>query len=209
MEAWKLLVAAAVAYLCGSFSSSVAVSKAFLHKDLRDYGSGNAGLTNSYRLMGAKLTLLVLIGDVLKAVVGVGLGGWLLGPLGRLIAGAFVIIGHMFPVFFGFRGGKGVLVGATMLFLFDWRVFLVALALFVGAVALTRWVSLGSILGAISFPISTFVCYHDVVMTVLAALMGGAVVVAHRGNIGRILSGTERRFTFGGTHELTDHREEK
>lgn len=208
MEVMKLLIIAAVAYLCGSFSSSVVVSKVFLHKDLRNYGSGNAGLTNSYRLMGGKLTLLVLLGDVLKAVISVGVGGWLLGPLGRLIAGAFVIIGHMFPVFFGFRGGKGVLVGATMLFLFDWRIFAIAFGLFVLAVAITRWISLGSMLGALSFPITTYIFYHDVMMTVLAALMGGAVIVAHHGNIGRILSGTERRFSFGGKHELTDNREE-
>ena len=204
----KLFIIAVVSYLCGSFSSSVVVSKVFLRKDLREYGSGNAGLTNSYRLMGGKLTLFVLIGDVLKAVIGVGIGGWLMGPLGRLIAGAFVMVGHMFPVFFGFRGGKGVLTGATMLVLFDWRVFLIAFALFALSVAITRWVSLGSILGALSFPITTFIFYHDVTMTVLAALMGGAVIVAHHGNIGRILSGTERRFTFGGKHELTDNREE-
>lgn len=204
----KLFIIAVVSYLCGSFSSSVVVSKVFLRKDLREYGSGNAGLTNSYRLMGGKLTLFVLIGDVLKAVIGVSIGGWLMGPLGRLIAGAFVMVGHMFPVFFGFRGGKGVLTGATMLILFDWRVFLVAFALFALSVAITRWVSLGSILGALSFPITTFIFYHDVTMTVLAALMGGAVIVAHHGNIGRILSGTERRFTFGGKHELTDNREE-
>ena len=204
----KLFIIAVVSYLCGSFSSSVVVSKVFLRKDLREYGSGNAGLTNSYRLMGGKLTLFVLIGDVLKDVIGVRIGGWLMGPVGRLIAGAFVMVGHMFPVFFGFRGGKGVLPGATMLVLFDWRVFLGAFALFVLSVAITRWVSLGSILGALSFPITTFIFYHDVTMTVLAALMGGAVIVAHHGNIGRILSGTERRFTFGGKHELTDNREE-
>lgn len=208
MDMMKLFIIAAVSYLCGSFSSSVVVSKVFLRKDLREYGSGNAGLTNSYRLMGGKLTLLVLIGDVLKAVIGVSIGGWLMGPMGRLIAGAFVMVGHMFPVFFGFRGGKGVLTGATMLLLFDWRIFLIAFVLFVLSVAITRWVSLGSILGAISFPITTHLFYHDIKMTVLAALMGGAVVVAHRSNIGRILSGTERCFTFGGKHELTDNREE-
>lgn len=208
MDMMKLFIIAVVSYLCGSFSSSVVVSKVFLRKDLREYGSGNAGLTNSYRLMGGKLTLLVLIGDVLKAVIGVSIGGWLMGPMGRLIAGAFVMVGHMFPVFFGFRGGKGVLTGATMLALFDWRVFLVAFVLFVLSVAITRWVSLGSILGALSFPITTYIFYHDIVMTILAALMGGAVIIAHHGNIGRILSGTERRFTFGGKHELTDNREE-
>ena len=204
----KLFIIAVVSYLCGSFSSSVVVSKTFLKKDLREYGSGNAGLTNSYRLMGGKLTLLVLVGDVMKAVIGVSIGGLLMGPLGRLIAGAFVMVGHMFPLFFGFRGGKGVLTGATMLLLFDWRVFLIAFVLFMLSVAITRWVSLGSILGAFSFPITTFIFYHDVTMTILAALMGGAVIVAHHGNIGRILSGTERRFAFGGKHELTDNREE-
>ena len=208
MNVMKLIIIAVVSYLCGSFSSSVAVSKAFLKKDLRDYGSGNAGLTNSYRLMGGKLTLLVLLGDVLKAVIGVSVGGWLLGPLGRLIAGGFVITGHMFPVFFGFRGGKGVLTGGTLLLLYDWRVFAVAMTLFLLAVAITRWVSLGSILGALSFPITTHIFYHDMTMTVLAVLMGGAVIIAHHGNIGRILSGTERRFTFGGKHELRDNREE-
>lgn len=204
----KLFIIAVVSYLCGSFSSSVAVSKTFLKKDLREYGSGNAGLTNSYRLMGGKLTSLVLIGDVLKAVIAVGLGGWLMGSVGRLIAGAFVIVGHMFPVFFGFRGGKGVLTGGAFLLMFDWRIFAIAMTLFLLAVGITRWVSLGSILAASSFPITIWIFYHNVPMTILAVLMGGAVVVAHRGNIGRILSGTERRFSFGGQHELTDHREE-
>lgn len=204
----KLFIIAVVSYLCGSFSSSVAVSKTFLKKDLREYGSGNAGLTNSYRLMGGKLTSLVLIGDVLKAVIAVGLGGWLMGSVGRLIAGAFVIVGHMFPVFFGFRGGKGVLTGGAFLLMFDWRIFAIAMTLFLLAVGITRWVSLGSILAASSFPITIWIFYHNVPMTILAVLMGGAVVVAHRGNIGRILSGTERRFAFGGQHELTDHREE-
>jgi glycerol-3-phosphate acyltransferase PlsY len=204
----KLFIIAVVSYLCGSFSSSVAVSKTFLKKDLREYGSGNTGLTNSYRLMGGKLTSLVLVCDVLKAVIAVGLGGWLMGPVGRLIAGAFVIVGHMFPVFFGFRGGKGVLTGGAFLLMFDWRIFAIAMTLFLLAVGITRWVSLGSILAASSFPITIWIFYHNVPMTILAVLMGGAVVVAHRGNIGRILSGTERRFSFGGQHELTDHREE-
>ncbi|MBQ8586446.1 MAG: glycerol-3-phosphate acyltransferase, partial [Butyricicoccus sp.] len=179
MDIMKLLIIAVVSYFCGSFSSSVIVSKTFLKKDLRNYGSGNAGLTNSYRLMGGKLTLLVLVGDVLKAIISVGVGGWLMGPMGRLIAGAFVIIGHMFPVFFGFRGGKGVLTGGAFLLMFDWRIFAIAMTLFLLAVGITRWVSLGSMLGALSFPITTYIFYHDVTMTVLAALMGGAVIVAH------------------------------
>ena len=147
-------IIAASAYLLGSLSFAIIICKLTLGKDIRSYGSGNAGLTNAYRTMGAGKTLLVLFGDIAKAAAALAIGGVLAGMMGKLVAGIFVILGHVFPVYFGFRGGKGVLVGATMLVFLDWRIFLVALVLFVIAVALTRWVSLGSILGAISFPIT-------------------------------------------------------
>lgn len=107
-----------------------------------------------------------------------------------------MILGHMFPVYFGFRGGKGVLVGAVMLLLFDWRIFLIAFVLFFAAVFVTRWISLGSILGAISFPITTFLFYHDPVLTAMAFGMAVAVVFMHRSNIARILHGEENKFSF-------------
>ena len=120
----------------------------------------------------------------------------LAGPLGKLTAGIFVILGHMFPLYFGFKGGKGVLVGAVMLAVFDWRVFGIAFLLFVLAVALTKWISLGSILGAISFPITTWAFYHDPILTAMAAGMAAAVIFMHRSNIGRILRGEENKFSF-------------
>lgn len=189
-------VIAISAYLLGSLSFAIIVCKMTLHKDIRDYGSGNAGLTNAYRTMGASKTLLVLLGDIAKGAAAVAIGALLGGPLGKLIAGVFVILGHMFPVYFGFRGGKGVLVGAVMLALFDWRIFLAALALFLIAVVFTRWISLGSVLGAASFPITMFIFYRDPVMVGIAFGMAVAVIIMHRANIGRMLRGEENKFSF-------------
>ncbi len=189
-------IIAVCAYLLGSLSFAIIVSKLTLGKDIRNYGSGNAGLTNAYRTMGAKKTLLVLLGDIAKGAAAVSIGMVLAGPVGKLTAGIFVILGHMFPLYFGFKGGKGVLVGAVMLAFFDWRVFGIAFLLFVLAVALTKWISLGSILGAISFPITTWAFYHDPILTAMAAGMAAAVIFMHRSNIGRILRGEENKFSF-------------
>lgn len=196
MTFFDFLIIAASAYLLGSLSFAIIVCRLTLHRDIRNYGSGNAGLTNAYRTMGAAKTLLVLFGDIAKGAVAISIGGMLAGPIGKLIAGVFVILGHVFPVYFGFRGGKGVLVGATMLALFDWRIFLVAIALFILAVATTRWVSLGSILGAASFPVTMWIFYQDALLTGIALAMGVAVIFMHRSNIRRILAGTENRFSF-------------
>ena len=123
-------IIAVCAYLFGSLSFAIIVSKVTLGKDIRNYGSGNAGLTNAYRTMGAKKTLFVLLGDIAKGAAAVSVGWALGGPVGKLTAGIFVILGHMFPLYFGFKGGKGVLVGAVMLAFFDWRVFVIAFARF-------------------------------------------------------------------------------
>lgn len=202
-------VIAISAYLLGSLSFAIIVCKMALHKDIRDYGSGNAGLTNAYRTMGASKTLLVLLGDIAKGAAAVAIGALLGGPLGKLIAGVFVILGHMFPVYFGFRGGKGVLVGAVMLALFDWRIFLVALALFLIAVVFTRWISLGSVLGAASFPITMFVFYRDPVMVGIAFGMAAAVIIMHRANIGRMLRGEENKFSFQSKKTIESRTEEE
>ena len=196
MTITHFVIIAVSAYLLGSLSFAIIVSKVSLGKDIRNYGSGNAGLTNAYRTMGAGKTLFVLIGDIAKGAAAISIGAYLAGPIGKLVAGIFVILGHMFPVYFGFRGGKGVLVGAVMLLLFDWRIFLVAFVLFFAAVFATRWISLGSILGAVSFPITTFAFYRDPVLTAMAFGMAVAVIFMHRSNIVRILHGEENKFSF-------------
>ena len=198
MTLTRFVIIAVCAYLLGSLSFAIIVSKVTLGKDIRDYGSGNAGLTNAYRTMGAGKTLFVLLGDIAKGAAAASIGMILAGPVGKLVAGIFVILGHMFPVYFGFRGGKGVLVGAVMLALFDWRIFLIAFVLFFAAVAITRWISLGSILGAISFPITITIFYRDPVLTAMAFGMAAAVVFMHRSNIMRMLRGPGNRFSFQG-----------
>ena len=189
-------IIAVCGYLLGSLSFAIIVSKLTMGEDIRNYGSDNAGLTNAYRTMGAGKTLLVLLGDVAKGAAAVAIGAILGGPVGKLVAGIFVIMGHMFPLYFGFRGGKGVLVGAVMLLLFDWRIFLIAFVLFFAAVLVTRWISLGSILGAISFPISMLIFYRDPTLIAMAFGMAAAVVFMHRANIMRMLHGEENKFSF-------------
>ena len=195
MTITRFVIIAVCAYLLGSLSFAIIVSKVTMGKDIRNYGSGNAGLTNAYRTMGAGKTLFVLIGDIAKGAAAVSIGMLLAGPVGKLVAGIFVILGHMFPLYFGFRGGKGVLVGAVMLLLFDWRMFLIAFVLFFLAVAITRWISLGSILGAVSFPITMAIFYRDPVLIAMAFGMAVAVIFMHRSNIMRMLRGQENRFS--------------
>ena len=201
------LVTMACAYLLGSLSFAIIVCKLTLGRDIRDYGSGNAGLTNAYRTMGGAKTLLVLLGDLSKAAAALAIGGALLGQGGKLLAGAFVILGHVYPAYFGFRGGKGVLVGAMTLLLLDWRIFLIALGLFIVAVAVTRWVSLGSILGAISFPFTMYYFYRSPLYTVVAVVLSGAVIYLHRSNIKRILAGKENKFTLHSKPQITKDEE--
>ena len=134
----------------------------------------------------------------------VSIGMVLAGPVGKLTAGIFVILGHMFPLYFGFKGGKGVLVGAVMLAFFDWRVFGIAFVLFLLSVIVTKWISLGSILGAVSFPITTWVFYRDPVLTAMALGMAAVVVFMHRSNIGRIIRGKENKFSIKSKKTMSD-----
>lgn len=206
LGAGVLLAAALFAYLAGCFNGSVIVSKYLLHNDVRDHGSGNAGLTNFHRVFGGPLTLAVLLTDVLKAVAAVLVGGALVGQvlgggdaglqtLGRFMAGTFCILGHMFPCFFHFRGGKGILSGGTIVFMADWRVALIAWGCFLLLVLLTRWVSLGSCAAAAAFPIATGLLLRDVPCTAFALICGVLIIWKHRSNIRRLLRGEEPKFS--------------
>lgn len=192
----NFLIIAASSYLLGSLSFAIIVCRLTLHQDIRAYGSGNAGLTNAYRTMGARKTVYVLLGDILKGVAAVTIGGMLDGQLGKLIAGVFVVVGHVFPVYFGFQGGKGVLVGAVLLALFDWRIFAIAIVLFIVIVAATKWISLGSICAALTVPFTMHFFYQDWLMTAIAIGLVAAVIFLHRANIKRIATGTENKFSF-------------
>ncbi|MCD8147882.1 MAG: glycerol-3-phosphate 1-O-acyltransferase PlsY [Clostridiales bacterium] len=197
-----LALVAAVSYLLGCCNSALILSKYILHDDVRNHGSGNAGLTNFYRVFGKRKVVFVVLGDLLKAVVSVLLGGALLGTflgwpvIGKLVGGIFCILGHSFPCMFGFRGGKGVLCGAGVILCMDWRIALICLGAFAVLVAITRWVSLGSMVAAILFPICCWFIYGNLPVTALACVAGVLVVVRHRENAKRIAQGNENKFEF-------------
>ena len=190
-------------YLLGCFNGAVIVSKYILRDDVRNHGSGNAGLTNFHRTFGGGLTLVVILCDVLKAVLAVLLGSWLFGGnpmLGKYFAALFCLLGHMFPCMFHFKGGKGILSGGTIALMIDWRVALVVWWGFLILAVLTRYVSLGSLWAGASFPFATWIFHPgtagpDPAIIALAFLLGGLVVWQHRGNAQRLLHGTERKFS--------------
>lgn len=190
-----------VSYLLGCFNGSVMTSHFIIRDDVRQRGSGNAGLTNFYRTYGARYALCVIICDMGKTVLACLIGGylmhWVVGDwtLGLLIAGIGCELGHMFPVFFGLRGGKGILSGGVLVLLLDWRVALIAWGLFAVLWLTTRYVSLGSIAATASMPVSVFLLMgHNWLYTVLSAAIAALVIWCHRGNIQRLLTGTEKKF---------------
>ena len=197
-----LLLPAVIAYFCGCFNGAVIVSKYILRDDVRSHGSGNAGLTNFYRTFGGPLTAVVILTDVLKAVVAVLVASALLGgtDFAKYWAGLFCLLGHMFPCMFGFKGGKGILSGGTIAIMIDWRVALVVWGGFLILAVATRYVSLGSVWAGGSFPFISFYVFRDTTVFVLALLCGGLVVWKHRGNIQRLLSGTESKFSLHRKH---------
>ena len=199
-------IAAVVAYFCGCFNGAVIVSKYILRDDVRNHGSGNAGLTNFHRTFGGALTAVVILCDVLKAVAAVWFGMMTAkmmvvgdGTVGILIgkywAALFCLLGHMFPCMFGFKGGKGILSGGTIALMIDWRIALVVWGGFLILVLLTRYVSLGSVWAGGSFPFATAFLYPQPIIIVLGFLCGGLVVWKHSGNIKRLLNGTESKFS--------------
>ena len=202
IEFWPFVLIAALAYFCGCFNGAVIVSKYILRDDVRNHGSGNAGLTNFYRTFGGPLTAVVILTDVLKAVLAVWLATDIINApaeavtLAKYWAGLFCLLGHMYPCMFQFKGGKGILSGGAIVLMIDWRIALLAWVGFLVLAVLTRYVSLGSVWAGASFPIATWFLYHDWVLLLLGIAMGGLTVWKHRGNIHRLLTGTESKFSF-------------
>ena len=190
-------------YLLGCFNGAVIVSKYILRDDVRNHGSGNAGLTNFHRTFGGGLTFVVILCDVLKAVLAVLLTSTVFGGAvaAKYWGGLFCLLGHMFPCMFHFKGGKGILSGGTIAIMLDWRLALLVWGGFLILAVLTRYVSLGSVFAAAAFPIGTwlFVSRNPVIMA-LALLLGGLVLYMHRGNIHRLLTGTESKFSLHKKH---------
>ena len=196
MTVIRYILVILLSYVLGCSNMALYLSK-LRGVDMRKGGSGNLGASNAMILMGWKAGTIVAVHDIGKAVVAVVLAKHFCPglPLIGAAAGVACVLGHMFPVFFGLRGGKGILSGGVLVLLLDWRVALIAWGLFVSLWLLTRYVSLGSVAATASMPVSVFFLLgHNWLYTVLSAAIAALVIWCHRGNIQRLLSGTEKKF---------------
>ena len=217
-----IILAIAVSYLLGSINSAIIVSKALYKDDIRKYGSGNAGMTNMLRTFGLKAAGLTLLGDLMKTAISIVIGSVLGGfsylggisvgglycdlPL-NYIAGFFAVIGHILPIYHGFKGGKGVLCTATLALILTPIEFAILLLVFIGLVAFTKYVSLGSVTVACLYPVVVYGHYKVIfpanaatngVMMLILILLATLIVYCHRENLKRISNGTERKISIGG-----------
>ena len=204
------VITAIIAYLIGSINFSVILSKKMAGFDVREKGSGNAGTTNMLRSVGKKAAALTLICDVLKGVVSILIAmfiGWAFKienqSLLVQIAGIAVVLGHTFPIFFGFKGGKGVATSLGILIMTNWQIGLICLVFGVLLIALTRMVSLGSCAAAVLFPVLTLFITDNYIVSqgsgylIYSIILAVIVLYNHRSNIKRIMEGNENRISFG------------
>ena len=192
------------AYLLGNLNGAVCMSNLVAHEDVRSHGSGNAGLTNFIRNYGAAKGLSVVAIDGGKATISCLVGGLLLEPYGMYdegmaIGGAAVMLGHIFPVLLGFKGGKGILSGFFVALTVDWRVALIILGVFAIAYFTTQYVSLGSVLGSVAFGVGFLILYYDNLIVMLCGVfMAALATFMHRENIKRLLHKQERKTNLFG-----------
>ena len=218
----QIILTIIISYLVGSISFSIIITRwARENEDIRKLGSGNAGFTNVLRSVGKLPAILTLAGDFAKGIVAVLIGRlifsgiatgytneWVIVNYGAYLAGFFCVIGHIYPCFFGFKGGKGILTTCAMIFMTDWRVACIVLGLFLVIVLITKIVSLGSIAAAFAYPIVTFLFKYFgeylgnegtvpfsyvISVTILSLIIGALALYKHRSNMKRILNGTEKK----------------
>lgn len=198
--ALRYFLVALLSYCLGNLNGAILVSKTLYHSDVRESGSKNGGLTNFLRVYGKKAAPLVILIDAGKAVASAFLGGVILqdtlgAEVGQGLALLFVVLGHMFPALYHFRGGKGVLAGVSALFVLDWRIGLILLCVFALVLFATRYVSLGSILCGMSLPFLVHFFIGIPVVTIECAVACFLLVFMHRSNISRLLHGCENKFS--------------
>lgn len=220
---FALIIAAAIGYLLGSLNFSIIVVQLLRGKDIRTMGSRNAGLTNTYRCCGPACAGLTLLGDVFKGILAVVLARAAASALKvgfipdndvhyiGYIAALFAIIGHVFPAYYGFKGGKGVLVGAASFLAIDFKVFIALLAIFVVILAISKYVSLSSIMATAYGPLAVFLMSlivngnsfgRSFLYLLLSLPMAAMIIWMHRSNIERLLNSTETKFSFSsGSHD--------
>ncbi len=208
MKYLTIIAVAVVSYLIGSVNFSILISKAISGKDIRESGSGNAGATNMLRTHGKKMGVLTLLLDVLKGIIAIIIAIIVDKNIGAntgilsYIAGVCVILGHNFPIYFGFKGGKGVATSLGVVLMLDWKVGFIVAVCAIAIMAITRYVSLGSILGGAAYIVVEIVKAivtknYNIVQLVCVVIIGGLLIARHHANIKRLLSGTENKLSFG------------
>lgn len=207
------VICIAVPYFLGSINFAILLSKTIYKTDIREFGSGNAGATNMMRTFGKKTALMTFGGDALKAFVSGALGYLLLGQYGAHIAGLFCVVGHMFPIYYKFKGGKGVVTTAVSMLMCNPFVFLILLVIFVIIVGFTKYISLGSIMCALLYPvildrIEKFVNGASRPYVIIPMIIAALVVFMHRENIKRLMSGTESKFSFKKSVDPNKNKDE-
>lgn len=199
MQLYYNLLILVTAYLLGSINTSIIVSKVMIGDDIRNHGSGNAGATNTLRTVGKKGALLVVLGDIFKTVLAVFIAELILkdGKQAIYIAGLGVVLGHNYPIFFKFKGGKGIIVSAVVIVAADPIIGAAVIIISVAVMAITRYVSLGSIVGAVLFLILSLIFHRQSSdFLVFAAILSLLAIYRHNGNILRLIRGTENKLSF-------------
>lgn len=199
MKITAIIISSIIAYLLGSVNTAIILS-ALKGKDIRKEGSGNAGATNTLRVMGKKAAALVALFDGLKGVVAVLLARLVCSMSGEgapeayYFSALFVMLGHVYPLYFSFKGGKGVMTTIAVIFMLDWRIGLILFGVCIAIMLISRYVSLGSCIGAAMFPVLVAIFHtEDTLFIVIAALIGALAVFKHRTNIARLIKGTESK----------------
>ena len=198
------VIMAAIGYLIGSLNFAIIISKIKYHDDIRKYGSGNAGMTNMVRTYGTAAGIFTFLGDLFKGIVVVLITKFLFGEACAYIAGLACILGHCFPCWYNFKGGKGVAVSAALILTLEPVVFAVVIIVFILVVLVTRYISLGSVMAALIYPwaLSKFYprihqeAYLYFIITICSILIALLIVFLHRENLKRLLDGKENKFAF-------------
>ena len=214
------VIMALIAYLIGSINFSIIISKKMAGFDVREKGSGNAGSTNVLRAVGKKAAIITLICDILKGIVSICIA-LIISKIAKEqsasilveLAALFVVIGHTFPIFFDFKGGKGVATSLGVILVINWKIGLICLVFALILMAITRMVSLGSISAAVLFAVLTlfirdsYIVDYDASFILFGILLAALVIFNHRSNLKRIISGTENKLSFSKKSENSTSEE--
>ncbi|WP_425446005.1 glycerol-3-phosphate 1-O-acyltransferase PlsY [Dethiothermospora halolimnae] len=190
-----VLAVIVIGYFLGNFSSGYIMGKYLKNKDIRKYGSGNAGATNALRVFGGKIAALTFAFDVLKGVLAVIIGNMILGYDGQLLSGIMVVVGHNWPIVFKFKGGKGIATTIAVVMMINYLVAIISVAVGIIFIIKTKYVSLGSVIGMSVLPIATLIVVRpfNTKMIVFTIILSFMALLRHRGNIVRLLNGQESK----------------